>query len=334
MPHTTMLDPPGWGQVFSTWRLHPALLVCVLIVAFGYVEGVRALNRRHPRARWPWWRTLSFLAGLAVVVAAIDGSVAAYGEVLFWVHMIKHLMLIMLAPWLLALGYPLTLLLRATRGRTRLRVRAVLRSRPVRLLTHPLVTLGFYVMVVIGVHLSGFMQAMMEHASVGWLESAAYLLSGYLFFSQTMTDEPSAWDLPHPLRLFLQFVAMSADTLVGVVLLQTAAVPWAAYADPHRDFGPSPLDDLHGGAAVMWIGGDGLMVVMMIVIAARWLSDRRPEAATAGRWLESARRTALSDTAAGDPALGGAGVDVDTDEGALAAYNAMLARLAERERQH
>lgn len=331
MPHTTTLDPPGWATVFTTWHLHPVLLACAVAAVFAYVEGVRALNRRHPRRRWPWWRTVSFVAGVAVVVAAVDGSVAAYGDVLFWVHMIKHLMLIMLAPWLLAMGYPVTLLLRASRGRRRLRARAVLRSRPVRVLTNPLVTLGCYVLVVIGVHLSGFMQAMMEHPWLAFVESAAYLLSGYLFFSQTLTDEPSAWDLPHPLRLFLQFIAMSADTLVGVVLLQTAAVPWAAYAAPHRSFGPSPLEDLHGGAAVMWIGGDGLMVVMMIVIAARWLSDRRPEAGTAGRWLESARRAALAESAGADPAL--AGGDVDRDEAALAAYNAMLARLAARERQ-
>jgi putative membrane protein len=169
---------------------------------------------------------------------------------------------------------------------------------------------------------------MMEHAWVSWLECLAYLLSGYLFFSQTMTDEPSAWDVPHPLRLFLQFVAMGADTLVGVVLLQTAAVPWAAYAAPHRDWGPAPLADLHGGSAVMWIGGDGLMVVMMVVIAARWMVDRRPEAATAGRWLESARRAQLADaTGAGTEVS----ADVDTDDAALEAYNRMLARLARRD---
>jgi len=92
--------------------------------------------------------------------------------------------------------------------------------------------------------------------------------------------------------------------------------------------------------------------VMMIVLAARWLSDPRPEAAQTGRWLESARRAALASTGtgeAGSPAEAGRGeagtgdagsasrtilasADVDSDDAALAAYNAMLARLAEADR--
>ena len=45
------------------------------------------------------------------------GSPGVYGDGgLFWVHMIQHLMLIMIAPWLLCLGHPMTLLLRAASG--------------------------------------------------------------------------------------------------------------------------------------------------------------------------------------------------------------------------
>ena len=80
----------------------------------------------------------------------------------------------------------------------------------------------------------------------------------------------------------------------------------------------------------MWIGGDGLMFVMMVVVAVTWLTDRSPEAARAGTFLESARQAAL----AGTGNVGGRGPErlrasenVDEDEDALAAYNALLARL-------
>jgi putative copper resistance protein D len=268
--------------------------------------------------------------------------------------MVRHLLLIMVAPWLLALGYPVTLALRATRGSAHRRLRAVLRSAPVAVVTHPLVVTALYIVVVAGVHLTGFMQAMAEHPVLGPVENAAYLVTGYLFCSAFLTDEPSRWDRPYPIRLFLGFVAMMVDTIVGVILLQGTTVPWPAYAQPHRGWGPSPLEDLHWGGAVMWIGGDGLMLAMMVVLAVRWLTDPRAQAAGAGRWLESARRAALANTdhtanpdhtagtdhtgtdhaAAGarDGAPGGrailASTDVDDDDAALAAYNAMLARLA------
>jgi hypothetical protein len=53
------------------------------------------------------------------------------------------------------------------------------------------------------------------------------------------------------------------------------------------------------------IGGDGLMFVMMLVVAATWLLDRSPEAAKAGTFLESARQAALART--GHETLGDTG---------------------------
>jgi cytochrome c oxidase assembly factor CtaG len=329
--HMPMLAPLTWASALSTWTVHPVLLGLAALAVLGYLAGVQELNSRHPQARWPRRRTAAFLAGVGVLVYAVCGGPGAYGEVLFWVHMVRHLLLIMIAPWLLALGYPVTLALRATRRGAHRRLRGVLRSAPVSVLTHPLAATAGYVLAVAGVHLTGFMQAMTEHPWLAPVENAVYLASGYLFFSQTLTDEPSRWDRPYPVRLFLQFVAMMADTIVGVILLQSAAVPWPGYADPHRGWGPSPLADLHDGGATMWIGGDGLMLAMMIVLAARWLTDTRPGAAGTGRWLESARRAALAE----HPGTGGqrqaiiGSSDVDTDDRALDAYNAMLARLAE-----
>jgi putative membrane protein len=72
-----------------------------------------------------------------------------------------------------------------------------------------------------------------------------------------------------------------------------------------------------------------------VVVAATWLLDRSPEASRAGTFLESVRQAALAGT--GHEALGDAGDsdrerlrasgDVDEDDSALEAYNALLARL-------
>lgn len=89
---------------------------------------------------------------------------------------------------------------------------------------------------------------------------------------------------------------MTADTIVGIVLLQATHTPFPAYAHMQPSWGPGPLADVHGGAAVMWIGGDGLMFVMMLVVGAAWLMDRSPQAGRAGTFLESARQAALART--------------------------------------
>ncbi|MCO5968380.1 cytochrome c oxidase assembly protein [Actinoallomurus soli] len=329
-----MLAPLTWARALTTWRFAPITAVLVALALGLYLAGVLAA-RRNGRA-WPVARTAAFVAGLAVIVAAVMGSPAVYGDGgLFWVHMIQHLMLIMVVPWLLCLGHPLSLLRAATRGRARDRVERIRLSKAAAFATSPITGLVVYAGVLFGVHLSGFMNAMMGSPALMALEHVLYVGGGYLYFSQLLTRDSPPRELSYPLRLFALFMGMSADTIVGVVLLQATEPPFPAYARMHPSWGPGPLADIHGGGAAMWIGGDGLMFVMTIIVMLRWLSDRSPEAAKAGRFFESVRQATLAAT--GDEAAPGTGeadrarlrasADVDDDDAALQAYNALLARL-------
>jgi putative copper resistance protein D len=327
------LAPLTWARAFTTWRFAPITTVLLVFALLLYLTAVIAARRGG--ARWPLARTLSFAGGLAVAGAAIMGSPGVYGDGgLFWLHMIEHLMLIMVAPWLLCLGHPVGLLLRATRGTVhQQRVEAIGRSRVVWLIRSPIAGLALYIVILFGIHLSSFMDMMMGSPALMAFERALYLGGGYLYFSRLLTADPRSGAIPYPLRLFSLFMGMSADTVVGIVLLQAPHPPFPAYASMHPHWGPGPLADIHGGGAVMWIGGDGLMFLMMVVVGTIWLMDRSPEAGRAGTFLESARQAALAGT--GHEASPG-GQDrerlrtsgnVDEDDEALEAYNALLARL-------
>jgi cytochrome c oxidase assembly factor CtaG len=327
MPMDDPLTPLSWGRALATWRFAPITTAVLLVALLLYLAAVAAARRQGER--WAVARTVCFAAGLGVVAAAIMGSPGVYGDGgLFWVHMIQHLMLIMVAPWLLCLGHPGTLLLRVTTWFD------AVRRRPVTaVVTSPLTGLAVYVGVLFGVHLTGFMDAMMRSPALMVVEHALYLGGGYLYFSRLLTADSPYRPLAYPLRLFSLFMGMSADTIVGIVLLQATHPPFSFYARMHPPWGPGPLTDIHDGGAVMWIGGDGLMFVMMLVVGAMWLLDRSPEARRAGVFLESARQAALAGT--GNESPGGetdreqlrASGDVDDDEAALAAYNALLARM-------
>lgn len=96
--------------------------------------------------------------------------------------------------------------------------------------------------------------------------------------------------------------------------------PFPAYAEVPRNWGPGPVEDIHWGGAIMWVGGDALMAVLAIVVIAQWVrsSDRTQDL---GAWLESARRATVGPGLHED-------VSLDEDNEALHAYNTMLARLA------
>jgi putative copper resistance protein D len=106
----------------------------------------------------------------------------------------------------------------------------------------------------------------------------------------------------------------------------------------HRTWGPSPLDDVHIGGAVMWVGGSAIMFVLIMFVFLAW--SRQGQYADSRGWLETARRASLEQlTTAGTPASGAAPAagaapatsrtqtHIDEDEDQLAAYNAFLARI-------
>lgn len=327
MPMDDPLAPLTWGRAFTTWQFAPITTAVLLAALLLYLAAVVVVRRRG--GRWPLARTACFTGGLGIVAAGIMGSPGVYGDAgLFWMHMIEHLMLIMAAPWALSLGHPATLLLRVTPWYDRAR-----RSPVAAVLASPLTGLAVYVAVLFGVHLSSFMDAMMRWPALMAVEQVLYVGGGYLYFSRVVTTDSPYRPLAYPIRLFSLLIAMSADTIVGIVLLQAAHPPFPEYARMQPPWGPGPLADIHGGGAVMWIGGDGLMFVMMIAVGAAWILDRSPEARRAGAFLESARQSALAGTA--HELSGGesdrerlrTSGDVDDDEAALAAYNALLARL-------
>jgi hypothetical protein len=75
----------------------------------------------------------------------------------------------------------------------------------------------------------------------------------------------------------------------------------------------------------MWIAGDAIMFVLMMVVVVMWSTDTRAESRTRG-WLEATRRAVVAPTAVATNA------DIDEDDDQLAAYNAYLRDLNEGRR--
>jgi putative copper resistance protein D len=313
-----MLPPFGWSAVVTRWQFAPVVTVLVVALAGLYLWGVVRVARRHPKNPWPLWRTGMFLAGLAVIVIATQSGIGSYDDVLFWDHMIQHLMLIMVAPPLLVVGQPVTLLLHASRNPLHTWVKLLLRSRLITALTWPPVGVVAYAATIVGTHLTGFMNLTMDHQWVHDSEHALYLIVGYLYFLPLVGREPIRWRVSYPVRLFLLFVAMPIDAYTGVVLGSTGTAPFPM---PARNWGPSVLDDVHLGGAVMWVGGAAIMFVMIMFVFLAWSRDTR--ASSRFGWLESARQANLANVA-NVPVTKGADVD---DEEHLAAYNAYLAKI-------
>jgi putative copper resistance protein D len=318
------LPPLAFGQLVGQAHARPGVLVAVGLVAVAYLIAAR----RVPG--WKVGRTVAFLGGLAVVVVATCSGIEPYGHVLEWVHMIEHLLLIMVAPPLLAIGSPLQLTAEALPPRAAAGWRALLERPVVSWLTSPAFAAAFYAICVIGVHLTGLMDRAMNEQGVHVLEELAYLLSGMLLFQLVLGERPGPWQLSGGGRMALLALVTPVDTVVGVVLLQTGTVDGGIGDGGHQHAQPSwVLDsaaDTIAAGTTMWIGGTGIMALIMLGVGLIWLHGRSPAPVKPG-WTERARSAAMAERT-GEPER----PDLDADDAALAEYNRWLAKMAERDR--
>ncbi len=321
-----------WHVFFTTWQAQPVWYGVIGVVLVAYVTGVVAARRRSA-ARPHQVRVMSFLAGLVVLVLSLSTAVEAYSHILFWVHMVQHLLLIMVVPALLVAGHPLTVLVDATGGRTHDAVVRVLRSAPVALVTHPLVALGIYTAIIVGTHLTSFMNQMATHAWLHPAEQALYVVGGFLFLLPVLGDEPIRWHPPYLVRMVILFFAMAPDTVVGIVLLQTPHDMFPAMVADRPRWAPDSVHDLNIGGGIMWAFGDGLMMLLIVAVMIAYLAHAGTNS-TAGPWLENVRRATLARNlsyAADHETTLDAEDDVDTDEEMLVAYNKMLQRMNQQD---
>jgi cytochrome c oxidase assembly factor CtaG len=330
------LPPVSVAELVGRWQFAPVVTGFVVVAGGLYLWGALRVRRRHPARPWPLARTALFLGGLAVVVIATQSGIGSYDDVLFWDHMVQHLLLLMVAPPLFVVGQPATLLLHASRNPVHTWAKKLLRSRVVAWLTWPPFGFVLYAGVIVGTHLTGFMNLVLSNQTVHGAEHALFLVAGYLYFLPLVGREPIRWRISYPSRIFLLFLAMPVDAFTGLALGSEGSNPFPRLAQGRPAWAPSPLSDVHIGGAVMWVGGAGLMFAVMMTVFFAWSREARADGGLG--WLETARRANFATLVGahqpaspdGDasPRAASRSEDesVDDDEH-LAAYNEFLARL-------
>jgi cytochrome c oxidase assembly factor CtaG/putative copper export protein len=304
---------PTAARVLMGWNPSGVGLAVVLLGSALYVAGLVALRRRGER--WPVGRTVSWALGIAVVATATLGGLGTYSHVLFSAHMLSHMALSMVAPILLVLGAPVNLALRALPGADvpggtgpRQLLAGALASRPVRVLTHPVVAAGIFVGSLYAVYLTPvFDWLMLNHLGHPFME-LHFLLAGCLFYEVLVGKAPMPRRLPYLGRMALLLLVMPLHAFFAVTVMgQETVIGETYYTLLDRPWSTDLLADQHLAGSFTWAFSEVPMVILVVVILIQWYRDDSREAARHDR--QAAR----------------------DGDAALAAYNARLAALAERD---
>src|SRR5579863_3491468 len=102
-------------NALTSWQSGPfsiAVAVALVAIAYWYLRADWLLASRG--RRWSGYRTVAFLSGLVAVDLALQSPVSTFTGSYFEAHVTQHLLLMTVAPPLLALGAPSTLLLQSS----------------------------------------------------------------------------------------------------------------------------------------------------------------------------------------------------------------------------
>lgn len=275
-----------WARVVTGWTFELVPFLAVLLTAAAYLWAVRRLKQRGDH--WPIGRTLAFVGGgLGSVLIATQSFLATYDTTLFWVHMIQHMVLSMIVPIFLALGAPITLLLRVSGPRVHRLVLGVVHSRVAAVLTFPVVAGLIFVLNPFILYFTPLYQATLEHAWLHDLNHLHFVVVGCLWFWPLLGLDPMPRRMPYGFRMLAAFATMPFHAWLGVTIMSSSSLiaeQW--YTSLGRTWGPSLLQDQRMAGGILWTAGEFVALLIFGSLFIQWMRESEREARREDRRLD------------------------------------------------
>jgi cytochrome c oxidase assembly factor CtaG len=260
------------------WTGGPAL-AWVLCAALLYWLGGRATSPRPGQG----WRTAAFLGGLLTILVAVDSPLDDLADRAFWAHMSQHLLLITVAPPLLALarpwnrmwrGLPLELRRPFAHELVQGRAWAPLRAT-VRFLVRPLPSWLLFNVTFIAWHLPVLYEAGLTSEPIHALEHLTFFATALLFWTRVIDSPPWRSPLSEPGKLAYLASTLIVGWILAIVLAMATSALYPAYADEaSRPLQLSALTDQQLAAGIMWVPGSIAYTIAIVLVAYRMLEPR------------------------------------------------------------
>jgi putative copper resistance protein D len=267
--------PMSAARLLTSWYLEPVWAALAVLGLGWYLVAVGRLRRRGDS--WAFGRTLTWAAGCVLLLWTTSGGPAVYGRVQFSAHMLQHMTLMMIIPMLLVVGAPVTLALRTLPARAdgsrgpREWLLAVVQSRALRLLAHPLVAAGLFLGSLVVFYYTPLLGLALSTHTGHMLMTLHFLATGYLFAWVIMGTDPGPSRTAYPVRLLVLLVTVSVHAFFGIGIIATSTVLapgwWASLG--LRDTA-ALLADQHTAGGIAWGLAEVPTIVMAVVVAVQW----------------------------------------------------------------
>lgn len=277
----------------TSWSWRPEVIIALLVFGTLFIVGWSRLRSisgppRNRRALGAVWRPVSYIAGLFIIGFALMSPLDVLVQQLFFMHMIQHLLLIMVAPILLLLPNPMPFLLWGLPQSARLAAGRALNNvihkesaigRLLRKVTGPVAVWFIMILFIVGWHDPNMYNAALRSELVHDLEHVTMFMAGMLFWWTVTGAGPRLHrNMSRPAKVIFVIAAIPPNMALGAALAFSQQPIYSFYNDMPRLWGISVLDDQRLSGIIMWIPGSMMYFMTALALIFMILSgeERKP----------------------------------------------------------
>lgn len=239
----------------------------------------------HSTSRLRQRRRMLFAAALLTLAVAFVGPVERYADQLFWVHMVQHVLILMVAapllvlsaPWMSLLRLlPAPLLRRLNRWWRQLRTQGSWRLATA--VATPMAAWIAFNANLVAWHVPALFDLTLRNTGVHALEHLLFLATGVLFWAQVIDGPLLRKRMDNLTRVVYISVAAVVSWILSIALTFAPSALYIGYARAAaRPGGLAALADQRIAASVMLVPGSIAFLIAGLVYLHRWLDDEQRE---------------------------------------------------------
>jgi putative membrane protein len=277
--------------ILLSWSWRFEILLTLGLAAVLHLAGRWRLRRRGGKNLVAPWRSVAYLSGLFFVALALLSPIDTLASQFFYMHMIQHLLLVMIAPPLLWIANPMPVSIWGLPAALRREVGRWLRPgaafrRVLRALTPPSLTWIYFVVFLVGWHDPSAYNAALEYDLVHDLEHLTFFGTAMLFWWHLIGAAPHIHKpLSRGLRVVYALSVVPPNMLTGVAISFATSPLYSFYTRVPRPGSMTILEDQMLAGVIMWIPGSMMYIIAALVFLAQILGEEeRKEPLPESEW--------------------------------------------------
>lgn len=270
-------EPLAWATVWRAWHFDMAATVCAVLLVAGYAWALSHARRHRSHTSTGW--VSCFAIAIGCWALASMSFVGVYAHTLFWIRALQVVLLLLVVPFFLTLGRPVTITRHALPPRALDRFDRALSSTPARIVTHPLATSLAMLATPWLLYLTPWYTASLTNGVLGAATRIMLVLIGFSYFYARLQVDPVPRRYPQLISLLISVAETIGDGVLGLVLWQGPLVASTYYFALHRSWGPDLRTDQTIGAGILWVLGDVLGLPFLLLLMRALSADDKAHAA-------------------------------------------------------